>query len=161
VKEVKLTNGKVAFVDDEDYERVIAAGNWYETELRAGGRTYAYKHFGPKYRRRKVYLHTFILGSDGDTGLDTDHEDGNGLNCQRFNMKMKTRSANNLNNHNIRSDNKSGRRGVYFDQRFQRWKAEIKIDGKKFGLGSFYSFNDACTARERAEENYKKGAPVK
>lgn len=53
-----------------------------------------------------------------------------------------------------RSDNKSGRKGVYWEERTQSWRAEIGIQGRKIKLGRFRDFEKAVIAREEAEEKY-------
>lgn len=150
---VLLTNEFSAQVDDEDYERVVRAGNWYADRYH-GDRMYATR----KVYGSTVYMHNFILGK---SVLDTDHIDGDGLNNQRINLRRVTRSDNNLNNHNIRSDNNSGCRGVYYDMHHRCWKAEMKVQGKKYHLGSFLSQQAACLARRVAETRYKQGLPPK
>lgn len=154
MKEIKLTNGSLALIDDDDYERVTAAGNWYEDTSGHGARTYAYRRFG----RKKVYLHIFILGK---SDLDTDHDNGNGLDCQKKNLIRKTRTFNNLNNHNERIDNSSGVRGVYFDSFYNGWKAEIKVNKKKYNLGVFTDKTLAAQARQHAENRVKQGLSPK
>ena len=100
MKEIKLTNGSVALVDDEDYDRVVEAGNWHEDTHGHGKRSYAYRRF--RKGAPKVYLHNFILIVHHN-GLDTDHVNGNGLDCRKENLRRVDRWQNNLNNHNPRS----------------------------------------------------------
>lgn len=153
MRTILLTNKLCAQVDDEDYERVVQAGNWY-ADQHHGDRTYATR----KVYGSTIYMHNFILGR---SKLDTDHVDGDGLNNQRANLRRVTRSENNLNNHNIRSDNKSGCRGVYYEMHHRCWKAEMKVKGKKYHLGSFLSQQEACAARRVAEARYKQGLSPK
>lgn len=55
-----------------------------------------------------------------------------------------------------RSDNKSGRKGIYWEERTQSWRAEIGVQGRKIKLGRFRDFDKAVIAREEAEEKYFK-----
>lgn len=57
-------------------------------------------------------------------------------------------------NQNIRSTNTSGRTGVSFDNRLQKWQAYISHQGKFHVLGFFKTFEEAVTARENAEIKY-------
>ena len=67
-----------------------------------------------------------------------------------------------LNNTNeMRLDNKSGIRGVFWDNYYSCWKAELKVDKVKYTLGSFSSKEDAAAAREAAYNRYLNGEPVK
>ncbi len=47
--------------------------------------------------------------------------------------------------------NTSGCRGVYYESKFDRWRAEIKFQKKRYYLGTFRNFEDAVKARKAAE----------
>lgn len=50
------------------------------------------------------------------------------------------------------SDNASGIRGVYLEQKTGRYRARIKFQGKVHNLGSFRTSEEAAKARKEAEE---------
>ena len=52
------------------------------------------------------------------------------------------------------STNTSGARGVYFDKRTNKWRARLKYKGKLMNFGTFDKFEDAVSARKKAEEEY-------
>ena len=52
----------------------------------------------------------------------------------------------------VRSNNKSGVPGVFYDNSKEKWRAEIMFQGKRKSLGRFSSFQDAVKARKIAEE---------
>lgn len=54
----------------------------------------------------------------------------------------------------LRSDNKSGHRGVAFKDK--KWVARISVSGKEYHLGSFDHKEEAIAAREKGEELYFK-----
>jgi hypothetical protein len=56
-------------------------------------------------------------------------------------------------NHNqrIRSNNKTGVTGIWFDKIRFNWQAQIKVNKKRIRLGLHNSFLDACCARKSAE----------
>lgn len=56
-----------------------------------------------------------------------------------------------LRSRKTRSDNTSGFRGIYRTP-FGRWKAVIGLQGKRYYIGTFESFDDAIKARLKAEE---------
>ncbi len=69
MREIELTQGKVALVDDEDYD-YLSQFNWY---ARKDGQTfYALR----KDKQRTVLMHRVILRPD--VGMESDHIDGNG-----------------------------------------------------------------------------------
>lgn len=51
-------------------------------------------------------------------------------------------------------NNTSGKTGVSFYNRIQKWSAEIHVDGNHIRLGLFEKFEDAVKAREKAEIDY-------
>ena len=61
----------------------------------------------------------------------------------------------NLFNSKISSKNTSGVKGVHWHKQLNKWRAEIKINGKKISLGCYYDLEEAKKARELAEEKYQ------
>ncbi len=49
--------------------------------------------------------------------------------------------------------NTSGYRGVYYESKFDRWRAEIRFQRKRYYLGTYKNKDDAIKARQRAEED--------
>lgn len=67
-----------------------------------------------------------------------DHGDGNGLNCQEYNLRFCTHSQNMANR---KAFGKSIYLGVAYNQSHKLWVAAIKINGKRKHLG--YSKDEA------------------
>lgn len=128
MKEVQLTQGYVALVDDEDYERVMAAGPWH---VKLGKGTYAKHSYYESGKMCSLGLHCFILGIKG-----VDHEDCNGLNCQKYNLRPATF------------------KGVYWNKGIRKWIASIQVNRKRIGLGSFVREIDAARAYDKAALQY-------
>lgn len=51
-------------------------------------------------------------------------------------------------------NSKSGVKGVYWNEREQRWIAKITVRRKSITIGRFHSLEDAAKARAQAEEQY-------
>ena len=62
-------------------------------------------------------------------------------------IKVKTEKSNNL----------SGVRGVYFDQKRGVYQARIRFQKKLYNLGTYTNLDDAVKARRQAEEKYFEG----
>lgn len=144
MKRIPLTNGGHALVDDEDYERVVAAGRWYGEMI--NGVRYAVRQFG---RRRNVRMHRFIL--DPPRRAPIDHLNGDGLDNRRFNLRVCTYSQNHRNRDKARSDSQSGIRGVAIAPS-GRFAASIRTAGVRIYLGTFDTIAEAADARRAAEE---------
>ena len=153
MREIQLTRGKVAIVDDEDYERLSEykwqaqkatqkAASWYARrgEYLGGGRKHG--------RKKLILMHREILGLGDDDG-DVDHLDGNGLNNVRSNIRMASRSANMQRGH--RAVGKSGFIGVRRTRNNRNpWIAVASLDGKKMSVGSYATPKQAAWAYDEA-----------
>ncbi|MCC8022368.1 MAG: transcriptional regulator [Clostridiales bacterium] len=52
-----------------------------------------------------------------------------------------------------RNDNQSGQAGVY-RMKNGMYRAQIGFQGKRYSLGTFYTYEEACKARKQAEQEY-------
>ncbi len=75
MKNIPLTQGKVALVDDDDYEWLIE-DRWHCT-VNAPTKLYAARHLVVDGVRKTIYMHRVIMG---DKILEIDHIDGDCLN---------------------------------------------------------------------------------
>jgi hypothetical protein len=80
---------------------------------------------------------------------DTDHINHSRDDNRFVNLRKVTRLEN-LRNQSMYSKNKSGFTGVYWDKARNKWKANIKINGKSKHLGRFTDMDDAVIARKKA-----------
>jgi len=158
MKEIPLTRGHVALVDDEDFERVNQH-KWC-VMFAKNNRKYAVRMSTQvNGKRHVVYLHRFVLNlprfCDDEQRRDADHEDHNGLNNQKYNLRVATRSQN-LHNKRKKVDASSKYKGVYFRKDINKWQAQIKIDKKQTNLGYFETEIQAAEAYKiAAKEHYK------
>jgi hypothetical protein len=146
MKEIKLTQNQVALVDDDDYDW-LNIYKWYADKSRDTyyAKTYIYIKPG---KRKKVSMHNIILKTP--RGLEGEHENHNGLDNQRHNLRNATRSQNAM---NIRAKGKSKYLGVsYDDDKYIR--AQIKIKGKNKYLGTFKTEEEAAKVYDEAAIKY-------
>lgn len=137
---IPLTKGKVAIVDEADYDFLVTShwramsgyGTYYALSWRDG---------------REHLMHRLILNAESN--LYVDHRDGNGLNNQRANLRAATNSQN-LQNSKLRKDNTSGFKGVSAQtlrgKKTGRWSARIKFNGRLTSLGMFSDAVEAAIA---------------
>lgn len=96
-----------------------------------------------------------MLYTDGKFPLeDVDHIDGDGLSNARINLREVT-ALENHKNYPMQSNNTSGCVGVYWHKETQKWKAEIRVNGKQIYGGLFINKKDAIARRKRMEIEYK------
>lgn len=82
-----------------------------------------------------------------------DHEDGIRSNNVFSNLRDVPRSEN-AKNLKFYENNTSGHMGVHFKKKSKTWAAYISAHGKRIGLGSYSTFEEAVCARKEAEVKY-------
>ena len=147
MKEIKLTQGKVALVDDEDFEYL---NQWKWCAAKYGNLFYAVRGVGLPNRRTKHIKMTNIIMGEPPLDMWRDHLDGNGLNNQRGNLRFVTKRQNGQNRHYTKNPHLPG---VYWNKKNSKWVAEICINGKGMYLGSFPYEEEAFKAYRKAVEN--------
>ena len=151
MKEIPLTQGQVALVDDEDYQN-LSRFNWCATWN--GSSWYAVRHLrtihvvrdGRRVKREiNRYLHHEIMGKR--RGFDVDHKNRNTLDCRRDNLRWGTRSQNLTNRLTV---NRTGFRGVSKQSRHESFMAKISIRNRSVHLGNFPTAIQAAAAYNAA-----------
>lgn len=149
-REIDVSDGLVAWVSDEDHERV-SARDWHSKSNRRA--IYGISTSRDEHKDgRKIYLHVYILGRSD--GMLIDHKNGNTLDCRRSNLRHVTPSVNCHNYHGaIRGvtahrTEKTGRLNG-------KWRASITICGKYKNLGLFGTRDEAITARTETESQFR------
>jgi HNH endonuclease len=132
VREISLTQGKSAIVDDEDFEWLMQRGKWYA--YKSGGTFYAMRTERSSGKKVTIKMHRLIMGAE--KGQFVDHCDGNGLNNSRDNLRLCSRSENAC-NQRIRRDNSTGFKGVHFYKGGRKFQARIAVNGRQTHIGLF------------------------
>lgn len=149
MRQIELTRGYFAQVDDEDFDRCNAL-RWCAMPSRHtvyAKRGELDEETGKRYT---VLLHRFIM--DADLGSQIDHRDRNGLNCCKYNLRIATQTYNLYNAE--WPNNSTGYRGVVAVNRGGRFFARIKTEqGKVLYLGTYDTAEQA--ARRFDEECLK------
>jgi hypothetical protein len=147
MKTVALTQGFVALVDDEDFERV-SQHKW--RAMVCSNTVYAVRDLLSVKGKQKIQsMHRFVLGLSGGHAPEVDHEDHNGLNCQKYNLRTATRTQNQANAQK-RIDNISGVKDVYWDKAQSKWRVQVQVNGKRQNVGRYSSLECAKVAAQDA-----------
>jgi len=144
MKEIKLTQGKVALVDDEDYE-YLNQWNWYASK-RSNGSFIAIR----TVNKKKVLMHRVIMNTPEN--LIVDHIDHNSLNNQKSNLRNCTHSQN-AQNMKLYCEG-IFHKGISWDKVNEKWKAYIRVNGKLIHLGRFKDEENAARAYNTAATKY-------
>lgn len=152
-KYLKLTNNETAIVPSSLYEELTQ----YKWGRRKDG--YIARNCRATGKQKTIYLHKVILSKQG---LETDHKDGNKLNCSFDNLRACTHAQNTAN----KLPRSSGTKGISWVETRKRWSANIRVNDKLLFLGRFkekldamLAYNDAATKHfgEYAHLNKIKG----
>jgi hypothetical protein len=123
MKRIPLTKGKEALVDNQDY-KYLMQWKWHTCRPSDGKTLYARRSSRPQ-----VKMHRLIAQRMGIAAPLIDHQDRNGLNNQRRNLRPATPSQSSSNRGKLRN-NTSGATGVHERPDCQKWQARIMHRGK-------------------------------
>lgn len=132
MKQIQLTQNKIALINDEDFV-LVSKYNWYYNS----GYAKAY-HNG-----KRIRMHRLILGAR--KGQVVDHRNKIGTDNQRSNIRLCTVKENNRNT-TLRKDNTSGYKGVSLDKTTGHWKPIVYVNGKPKTVGQFKDKHHAALA---------------
>lgn len=150
MREIQLTKGYVALVDDGDYARV-SQHKWCAQVQRSKGRirhVYARHSVGKPGAQTTQLMHCFIMGTKG-----IDHEDGNGLHNWRGNLRPATKKQNS-HSRRVNVNSSSGHKGVTWHKAARKWEAKIGVNYNNIYLGCFTDILDARDAYDVAALKY-------
>jgi hypothetical protein len=142
MKFIKLTQGKIAIVDDEDYD-FINQWKWQFIKNKSEN-IYAYRRFWDAENKimKHVLMHRLIMKLT-DKNIFIDHIDHNGLNNQKSNLRFCTKSQNGANRKSALGVSKflgvapHGGNG---------WQSQICKDRKKIYIGKYKTEEEAALA---------------
>jgi hypothetical protein len=148
-KQIPLTQGKVALVDDEDYER-LNSFKWCAQKSR--NTYYAIRSVKNNGKNHTIRMHLMLIDVPKD--MNTDHINNNGLDNRKENLRVVTIRENQQNR--IASINKTSKYvGVSWNTRDKRWRAQIYHNGVHRDLGNYKDEEDAHEAYLKACEEIK------
>lgn len=155
---VPLTRGKFAIIDAADAP-LVAGYNWCARHQ--GNKWYAARGERLGGKNETIFMHRALLGAHAVDGLDTDHENGDGLDNRRANLRPATKSQNQA-NVGRRRHNTSGYKGVVWHARAGKWAAYVRHNDRPNYLGLFVTPEEAhaayCEAAKRLHGEFARGA---
>ena len=144
MKKIKLTQNKVALIDDEDFDN-LSKHNWYVAKR-------GYGYYAQRMVKRKiVQMHRVILNVNKDEQID--HINRNTLDNRRCNLRVANHSQNEW-NRGKQKNNHSGYKGVIYSGRDKIFTARIRVYSKLIHLGTFKDKKEAARAYNEAAKRY-------
>lgn len=136
------TKNEEFYFDLEDYD-LIKDYCWYKD---------AHGYISSKYDGKRILMHRLLMGTN-DANIIIDHVNHIRIDNQKTNLRIVNKSQNAM-NHRILRNNTSGVTGVSQRKSNKKWRARITVNNKQIYLGQFNSFEDAVSARKKAEDKY-------
>jgi hypothetical protein len=156
-KLIYLSNGRVSNVNELDFLYLLNMIPWHLHHNKHAVACYAYKWVQEKDGRRyRIYMHHEVIKRMGLTvpsGCVIDHEDLDGLNNDRFNLRVVDWTQSQLNK-GINKNNKTGVTGVNYrndgNSRTKNWYMQYTKYGER-KVKHFFTYEEAVTARLKWE----------
>lgn len=153
VRELTLTDGSVALLDDEDLPRVLQLGDMWANE---GGYAARQKRFGGrKGKAVRYWMHRVVLRDvPAYPVAEVDHINGNKLDNRKANLRVVTKRENMQHRPKLKRE---GFKGAYFDDScrvLKKWRAMIRVDGKLLRLGRYATPEEAARAYDAAAREH-------
>ena len=140
------SKGEEFYFDLEDYDLI----KYYCWHIDSQGYVITREEMNNK---KVIRMHRLVTNCPDK--LDVDHKHGKETrnDNRKFNLRIVTTSQNMM-NRGLSTRNKTGMVGVSWTTTFNKWLANIMLNGKNIHLGYFDKFEDAVKARKNAEEKY-------
>lgn len=152
MKKIPLTQGKFALVDDVDYDWL---NQWKWCAYKDKNTYYARRSSTINGKQVTVMMHREILNLKHRNGKQTDHIDGNGLNNQRFNLRV-CNNQQNCFNKSPRKKSSSRFKGVVWGKSIKKWHARITFNGNLIHIGYYQNDVEAARAYDGMAKRYFK-----
>jgi hypothetical protein len=141
-KQILLTRGLVALVDEEDYDYLMQ-WKWYASPDGRATRKIALGKVGKVGKFQRVFMHRLI--NKTPEGMHTDHINGDPLDNRKLNLRN-CNPQQNARNRKSYIGSKSRFKGVSWHKRQKAWVAYICVNYKTSHLGTFKTEEDAAIA---------------
>lgn len=145
MKVIYLTQGKIAIVDDEDFEK-LSQYKWFAHNDKNFRLWYVMRKAGSKH----LYMHRVVLNVPKD--LEIDHINGDGLDNRKSNLRICTRQENTRNKRKGKGTSKY--KGVYWNKKVRKWHTQIVVNHRRIYLGLFEDEREAALQYDVFAEKY-------
>ena len=145
MKEIPLTQGYVALVDDEDYE-LVSQYKWLV--IPKSYTNYASRTIKLQDKPTSQAMHRLIMGLEHGDKRQIDHINHNGLDNRRNNLRIVTCQENQFNTKK-REGGLSKYKGVALDRYNEKWHANITLNEITISIGRFDNEIDAAKMYDR------------
>jgi hypothetical protein len=147
---IKLTRGKYAIVDPEDFER-FNRYKWHCSQSNYAVRAATIK---TEKGRKQVELFMHKVVCPPPQGLIVDHINRNRLDNRRANLRPATWTQNAW-NRSKRSRQKTRYKGIRYQKDTKRWQVRLMIEGRRISFGCYNDEKEAAKAYDAAAKKHR------
>lgn len=147
-RRIKLTQGKYAIIDPEDYDK-INQYKWHCINF-----SYAKRVVYKGRQRTDLYMHRFICPAPDD--MVVDHINRNSLDNRKANLRPATQKQNVWNRERKNNLGNSPFYGVRWRKDLRKWQVRMYINGKRRLIGNFKDEIEAAKAYDNAAGKHRK-----
>lgn len=149
-REIRLTQGQLAIVDDEDFD-YLNQWKWFARWQESTQSFYAVRSVNTGDQIYTIFMHRLIM--EAPEGTKVDHRyPAETLNNRRSNLRMATKQENNR-NRRTGKNNTSGYKGVSWHSKLKTWRVRIKVESQissSRSLGLYKDKTEAARVYDRA-----------
>jgi hypothetical protein len=150
-RRIKLTRGKYAIVDVEDFER-LNKYKWHCAHYDYAKRAIS-KKFGKGKRQVEVYMHKVVCPVPA--GMIVDHINRNSLDNRKVNLRAATQKQNVWNRKFIRKGGKTRYNGIRWDKNREKWQVRLVVNGRRESFGYYADEIEAAKAYDQVAKKYR------
>lgn len=125
-REIPLTRGQFALVDEDDYAWLLQCNSW-----QCSNAGYAVSHKDKKL----YYMHRLIMNPPID--MVVDHINGNKIDNRKKNLRVCTQSQNHMNRSANSKKMYSSYKGVTKHKKADKWIAQTAFNSKRIYIGIY------------------------
>lgn len=144
-REIPLTKGMVAIVDEADFEW-LSRFKWCASKGNSG-EFYAVRNLRKGSKPRQVLMHREIISAQERELVD--HRNHDTLDNRRENLRKATKQQN-QSNQRPQNGRTSAFKGVCWDVAGKKWRAYIVVNKRQYSLGRFGDEKSAAAAYNHA-----------
>ncbi len=150
-RRIKLTRGKYAIVDAEDFEKL----NQYKWHCTYNGYACRSVYISGIKNKKQVYVFMHNTVCPAPAGKITDHVNRNKLDNRKANLRPATQKQNVWNRRIKKENRKTQYNGIMWRRDRKKWRVRLTINGRQRTFGHYDDEIEAAKAYDEMAKKYR------